>query len=143
MSNETPFERPSLTRWLAWLLAAIAVLTALMGVLLMQLEPEIREALLSQWFADFQGPVMLSRYLVVGFLVSLFGIWWYGLRFFMARDDLEDNPRVREPFKDRFVRGDLEPEMKVVCTECGDVHEAMQIDCPECGSTEIERASGN
>ena len=49
----------------------------------------------------------------------------------VARDDLEDDLRVRKPFKDRFVRGSLDPDQKVICADCGDIHDAMEIDCPD------------
>ncbi|QCW05249.1 hypothetical protein [Natrinema pallidum] len=138
MSNDTPFEPPSLARWIAWAVLALLGLAAVLAVLLSQLEPAMRQAFLADWAARLRSPAYLLFLFIASVPLLVLAAMWYGLQSSMARDDLADDPRVRDEFKARFVHGDLEPGTKVVCANCGDVHDAMDVDCPECGASEIE-----
>lgn len=136
--GDTPFERPSLGRWILWLLALLISLSAVLLGLLSQMPPKIRQGFLDYWVQSLQTPEKILGILFGSLALLAFVGLWYGLRYSMARDDLEDDPRVREPFKERFVRGELQSDDKVVCDGCGKVYDAIDIDCPECGTTEVE-----
>lgn len=136
--TDSPFDPPSLGPWMLLFGGVLAILVTVPVVWWLQAPSWLRDAALLSFVLRAQDPAFWGLMVVItGYFAAL------GWGLFRLQEELAWDPRVAEspvtePYRERFVFGDVHPEDRVICADCGDVHAAMRIDCPVCGSREIE-----